>query len=79
MAKEVKLSVLKEQVNSGMKLAELATYYDLPKSQVSKMLKKAGLTIRKFAVDKFELVDDTVIQLNDENSTDITETTIEQF
>ena len=89
MEKEVKLSVLKTQVEGGMKKAELAKYYELSETQVSKLLKKANLKIRKFHADKFNLVDDTqeivaevkegVVQLNDENSTEITDTTIENF
>jgi hypothetical protein len=65
MAVKIVLSVLKEQVEQGMKRKELAKFYDLPESQMAKVLKKANLTIRKFAIDKFELVDDTI---NSENS-----------
>lgn len=59
MAVQVTLSDLTAKVNEGWKKDQLAEYYSLPKAQVGKLLKQAGLTIRKFHMPKFELVDDT--------------------
>lgn len=59
MAVQVTLSDLTNKVNEGWKKDQLAEYYGLPKAQVGKLLKQAGLTIRKFHLPKFELVDDT--------------------
>ena len=60
MAKEIKLSELRKFVDDGMKVEELAAEYELPKSQVRKLLKEAGLKIRKLKKDSaFKLIDDT--------------------
>lgn len=63
MAKQVSLTELKTQVESGWKRDQIAEYYDLPVSQVAKLLKEAGLTIRKFQKPKYVLVDDTEASL----------------
>ena len=56
MAVEIKPSVLREQVEQGMKLDALAEYYGLPKSQMKKALQQLGLKIRRFHEPKFVIV-----------------------
>ena len=58
--KQVKKSELTAMVNEGKKRNEIAAYYGLKEAQVAKLLKAAGLKIRKFHLPTFELVDDTV-------------------
>lgn len=58
MAVPIKKSILSAQVEGGMKKAALAAYYELPVAQMTKVLKDAGLTIRKFHAPKYELEDD---------------------
>ena len=58
MAVPIKKSILSAQVEGGMKKAALAAYYELPVAQITKVLKDAGLTIRKFHAPKYELEDD---------------------
>ena len=58
--KKVKKSELTAMVNEGKKRNEIAAYYGLKEAQVAKLLKAAGLKIRKFHLPTFELVDDTV-------------------
>lgn len=60
MAVEIKLSVLTEQVNQGWKRTALAEHYGLPEAQMAQVLRDAGLKIRKFHAPKYQLVDDTV-------------------
>ena len=60
--KKVSLKTLKEQVEKGMKKEELAKFYNLPVAQVTKMLKAAGLKIRKFHEPAFELINDEFIE-----------------
>lgn len=60
MAVEIKLSVLTEQVNEGWKRTALAEHYGLPEAQMAQVLRDAGLRIRKFHAPKYQLVDDTV-------------------
>ena len=57
--KQVKKSELTAMVNEGKKRNEIAAYYGLKEVQVAKLLKAAGLKIRKFHLPTFELVDDT--------------------
>lgn len=57
---DIKVSTLKEQVESGMKLKELAEFYELPVSQMKKALKQANLRIRSFRRPQFNLITDTV-------------------
>lgn len=45
---KIKPSVLKEQIDNGMKLKELAEHYGLPVAQMKNVLKTLGLEIRKF-------------------------------
>lgn len=60
MVKEIKLSELKQKVQEGVKLKELAQYYGIPVMQMRKCLREAGLQIRKLHYPIFKLVDDTV-------------------
>lgn len=53
---KIDVNTFKSQVEEGMKLDELATYYNLPKSQIKKVLQKLNLQIRKFHKPAFELV-----------------------
>ena len=57
--KQVKKSELTTMVNEGKKRNEIAAHYGLKEAQVAKLLKAAGLKIRKFHLPTFELVDDT--------------------
>ena len=57
--KKIVLSELKKQIEEGMKKDELAKFYGLPVTQMTKLLKSAGLEIRKFRRPSFELIDDT--------------------
>jgi hypothetical protein len=54
----ISLKGLTEQVEAGMKKNEIAEFYSLPISQVTALLKQAGLKIRKFHAKKFELIMD---------------------
>lgn len=56
----IDITVLTEQVNKGMKKAELAEFYGIPVTQMTSALKQAGLKIRKFHHPKFVLVNNTV-------------------
>lgn len=58
--KQVKKSELTAMVNEGKKRNEIAAHYGLKEAQVAKLLKAAGLKIRKFHLPTFELVDDIV-------------------
>lgn len=67
----IDIKVLTEQVNNGMKKAELAEFYGIPVTQMTSALKQAGLKIRKFHHPKFVLVDNT----KEDTITDVTEET----
>nr|DAX26229.1 MAG TPA: Protein of unknown function (DUF433) [Caudoviricetes sp.] len=45
---KIKPSVLKEQIDNGMKMKELAEHYGLPVAQMKNVLKTLGLEIRRF-------------------------------
>ena len=45
---KIKPSVLKEQIDNGMKMKEIAEHYGLPVAQMKNVLKTLGLEIRKF-------------------------------
>lgn len=45
---KIKPSVLREQIDNGMKMKELAEHYGLPVTQMKNVLKTLGLEIRKF-------------------------------
>lgn len=70
MAVPIKKSILSAQVEEGMKKAELAAHYELPVAQMTKVLKAAGLKIRKFHAPKFELEDD-MEEVSEEVHTDV--------
>jgi len=53
---KIDVNTFKSQVEEGMKLDELATHYNLPKSQIKKVLQQLNLKIRKFHKPAFELV-----------------------
>ena len=57
---QIKKSELTAMVNEGKKRNEIAAYYGLKEAQMAKVLKAAGLKIRKFHLPTFELVDDSV-------------------
>lgn len=59
MAVQVTLSDLTNKVNEGWKKQQLAQHYGLPVAQMTKLLRDAGLQIRKFHNPKYVLVDDT--------------------
>lgn len=64
---DIKISFLEEQVESGMKIKELAQFYELPVAQMKKALKQANLRIRSFRKPQFNLIDDTVADIQIEN------------
>ena len=66
MAVEIKKSILTQQVEEGWKRKALAEHYGLPETQMAQVLKNAGLKIRKFHAPKYQLVDDTTEEVNDE-------------
>ena len=66
MAVEIKKSILTQQVEEGWKRKALAEHYGLPEAQMAQVLKNAGLKIRKFHAPKYQLVDDTTEEVNDE-------------
>ncbi len=49
---------LEQKVQEGWKKDALAEHYGLPVTQMTKLLKEAGLTIRKFHKPKYVLVDE---------------------
>lgn len=61
----IDITVLTEQVNKGMKKAELAEFYGIPVTQMTSALKQAGLKIRKFHHPKFVLVNNTTENVGD--------------
>lgn len=58
MAVQIVPSILRTQVEQGMKLKELAEHYGLPVSQMKSALRQQGLTIRKFHLPKFVFVEE---------------------
>ena len=55
-------SVLREQVEQGMKLDALAEHYELPKTQMKKALQQLGLKIRRFHEPKFVFAEEEETQ-----------------
>lgn len=55
-AKTVSKAELTAMVDSGVKKEQIAQYYGLNNAQTTKLLKSAGLKIRKFHTPAFELV-----------------------
>ena len=66
MAVEIKKSILAQQVEEGWKRAALAEHYGLPEAQMAQVLRDAGLKIRKFHAPKYQLVDDTTEEVDNE-------------
>ena len=66
MAVEIKKSILTQQVEEGWKRAALAEHYGLPEAQMAQVLRDAGLRIRKFHAPKYQLVDDTTEEVDNE-------------
>ena len=62
---------LSKKVQDGWKKKALAEHYGLPVTQMTLALKQAGLTIRKFHMPKFELVDEV-------NEEDVAEIVVEE-
>lgn len=58
-------SVLRKQVEQGMKLDALAEHYGLPKTQMKNALKQLGLKIRRIQEPKFVFADETCIKEED--------------
>lgn len=55
--KQISKAELTKMVNDGKKKDDIATHYGLNASQTTKLLKDAGLKIRKFAIPAYKLVD----------------------
>lgn len=55
--KQISKTELTKLVNDGKKKDEIMSYYGLNASQTTKLLKDAGLKIRKFAPPAYSLVD----------------------
>lgn len=55
---EISITKLTSQVNDGMRKKEISEYYNIPEFQVGKMLKQAGLKIRKIHEPAFVLISD---------------------
>ena len=58
MAVPIRRATLAQQVEAGWKRKQLAEHYGLPEAQIARVLKEAGLQIRKFHAPKYQLVDD---------------------
>ena len=73
-------SVLREQVEQGMKLDALAEHYGLPKTQMKKALQQLGLKIRKLHEPKFVFAEETHQEVIEESveTTNNTTTTVEE-
>lgn len=56
-AKSVSKAELTAMVDSGVKKEQIAQHYGLSNAQTTKLLRSAGLKIRKFHAPAFELVD----------------------
>ena len=56
-AKSISKAELTAMVDAGHKKDAIASYYNLNVAQTTKLLKSAGLTIRKFHAPSFTLVD----------------------
>lgn len=57
---QISKKTLTEQVESGMKKKELASHYSISELAMGRILKEAGLQIRKFHINRPVLVDDTL-------------------
>lgn len=63
-AVKVSKSELTEMVNSGKKIEDIMSKYNLNKPNARKVLKMAGLKLKKTHYPKFELVDDSNSSVN---------------
>lgn len=54
---QVSKAALTKLVEEGSKKEDISTHFGLTPAQTTKMLKQAGLTIRKFHKPKFTLID----------------------
>lgn len=72
MAVEIRKSVIEAQIEAGMKKKELAEHYELPMTQMTKVLQQLGLRIKQNHHPKFVIVDDTVTEAT-ESVVDISE------
>lgn len=77
MAVSITLSDLSAKVNEGWKKPALAVHYGLPVAQVTRLLKDAGLTIRKFHAPKFTLVNDLVLRGSNEVFNDVNDASLD--
>lgn len=59
MAVQISITDLRGKIDAGWKKKQLAKYYGLPVTQMTKLLQQAGLRIKKLHYPKFELIDDT--------------------
>lgn len=64
MAEPISITIedLSKKVEEGWKKPALAEHYGLPVTQMTKLLKEAGLKIRKFHAPKYVLVSDSAAQ-----------------
>lgn len=53
-------SVIKNQIDSGWKMSQLKEHYGLPETQMKLVLKQLNLTIRKFHMPKFVILEENV-------------------
>lgn len=58
VTKKIVLSELTKQIEDGMKKVDLAAFYGLPVTQMTKVLQQAKLKIRKFHLPAFVLEND---------------------
>jgi hypothetical protein len=66
--KQITKTELTNLVNQGKKKDEIATYYGLNVAETGRLLKQAGLTIKKVRKPTFTFVDDTNTTSNDVNT-----------
>jgi len=70
MSEQVRITTsdLTQKVNEGWKKNQLAEHYGLPVAQMTKVLRDAGLRIRKFHNPKYVLVDDINQEMQQEQA-----------
>ncbi len=62
---------LTQMVNSGAKKEEIASKYQLTMAATGRLLKQAGLKLKKTHKPTFELVDDTPVVTTDSQETSV--------
>lgn len=72
-------SVIRQQIDEGMKMDDLANHYKLPKSQIKRILQTLGLQIRKFHRPKFEIVQEEEITGNIMDTSNLDNTDIQDI